>query len=117
MSDFDRALSAIETKRSREEAARKRRVEAAAQFLKTFYEKDIKASKKLKEYGIETEFDGLRLVLERPGEGQFSEGLLIVVGEQGEIDVGGKSLGRFAAGDEVAKKGELIDEIISHFSL
>ena len=117
MSDFDRALSVIETQRSREESARKRRVEAAAQFLKTFYERDIKSSKKLQEYGIETAFDGARLVLERPGEGQFSEGLLIVIGEQGEIDVGGKSLGRFAAGDEQARKSDLISEIISHFSL
>ena len=117
MSDFDRALSVIETQRSREESARKRRVEAAAQFLKTFYERDIKSSKKLQEYGIETAFDGARLVLERPGEGQFSEGLLIVIGEQGEIDVGGKSLGGFAAGDEQARKSDLISEIISHLSL
>ena len=42
--------------------------------------------------------------------------LAIVVGEQGEIDVGGKSLGR-PQGDEVAKKSELIAEIITHFSL
>lgn len=117
MSEFDRALSAIETHRLREEAARLRRVEAAAQFLKGFYEKDIKPSKKLSEHGIETAFDGARLVLERPTEGQFSEGLMIVVGEQGEIDVGGKSLGRFAAGDEQARKSDLISEIISHFSL
>jgi hypothetical protein len=40
-----------------------------------------------------------------------------VVGEQGEIDVGGKSLGRCLPGDEAAKKNELIAEIISHFSL
>ena len=40
-----------------------------------------------------------------------------VVGEQGEIDVGGKSLGRFQAGDEEARKSDLIAEIISHFSL
>jgi hypothetical protein len=117
MSEFDRALTKIETHRAREEAARQRRIEAAAAFLKSFYERDIKASKKLKEYGIEVEFDGRRLVLERPGEGQFSEGLMIAVGEQGEIDVGGKSLGKFKAGDETAKKGELIGEIISHFSL
>ena len=68
MSDFDRALSVIETQRSREESARKRRVEAAAQFLKTFYERDIKSSKKLQEYGIETAFDGARLVLERKSD-------------------------------------------------
>ena len=56
-------------------------------------------------------------MLERPDEGHFSEGLLIVVGEQGEIDVGGKSLGRPQDGDQAAKKSELIAEIISHFSL
>jgi hypothetical protein len=117
MSEFDRALTAIETQRSREEAARQQRVEAASVFLKRFYDEDIKSSKKLKEYGIDTEFDGRRLVLERPSEGQFSEGLMIAVGEHGEIDVGGKSLGRFASGDEQKKKGELIGEIISHFSL
>ena len=91
MSEFDRALTKIETHRAREEAARQRRIEAAAAFLKSFYEKDIKASKKLKERGIDTEFDGRRLVLERPSEGQFSDGLMIAVGEQGEIDVSGKS--------------------------
>ena len=117
MSDIDKALTAIETRRGREEAARKRRQEAASRFLQTFYERDVKASKKLKEYGIDAEFDGMRLVLERPTEGQFSEGMLIVVGEQGEIDVGGKSLGRFQAGDEEARKSDLISEIISHFSL
>ena len=78
-------------------------------------------SQKLKEHGIASHFDGARLVLERPDEGHFSEGLLIVVGEQGEIDIGGKSLGRHQA-EETAKrneliKSELIAEIITHFSL
>ncbi len=117
MSEFDRALTKIETHRAREEAARQRRIAAASAFLKSFYEKDIKASKKLREYGIDTEFDGRKLVLERPSEGQFSEGLMIAVGEQGEIEGSGKSLGQFKAGDEVKKKSELIAEIISHFSL
>ena len=71
----------------------------------------------LKDRGIASAFDGSRLVLERPDEGHFSEGLLIVVGEQGEIDIGGKSLGRHQAGDEAAKTSELIAEIIGHFSL
>ena len=73
--------------------------------------------KEPKEHGIASSFDGSRLLLERPEEGHFSEGLAIVVGEQGEIDVGGKSLGRHEPGDEAAKKSELIAEIISHFSL
>jgi hypothetical protein len=40
-----------------------------------------------------------------------------VVGEQGEIDVSGRSLGPVGSGDNETKKKELIGEIISHFSL
>jgi hypothetical protein len=45
--------------------------------------------------------------------------MMIVVGEQGEIDVSGRSLGAVAEDDKDAetKKKELIAEIISHFSL
>jgi hypothetical protein len=117
MSELDKALAALEARRAEEEAERRKRREVACEFLKGFYDADVKPSKKLKERGIEAYFDGTRLVLERPDEGHFSEGLLIVVGEQGEIDVGGKSLGRYQAGDDAAKKSELIGEIITHFSL
>jgi hypothetical protein len=40
-----------------------------------------------------------------------------VVGEQGEIDVSGRSLGPVGGSDHDAKKKELIGEIIAHFSL
>jgi hypothetical protein len=43
--------------------------------------------------------------------------MMIVVGEQGEVDVSGRSLGPVAGPDKDAKKKELIAEIISHFSL
>ena len=72
---------------------------------------------KLKEHGIVAAFEDGKLVLQRPAEGQFSDGLMIVVGEHGEIDAGGKSFGRFAAKDEGTKRKELIGEIILHFSL
>ena len=117
MSEIDKTLTAIETQRARDEAARRKRRDAACTFLKAFYEKDVKRSKKLKEHGILAAFQEGRLVLQRPAEGQFSEGLMIVVGQQGEIDAGGKSLGRFAPKDESARKRELIGEIILHFSL
>jgi hypothetical protein len=117
MSELDKALAALEARRTGEEAERQKRRTAACAFLKGFYEVDVAPSKRLKERGIATYFDGARLVLERPDEGHFSEGLLIVVGEQGEIDVGGKSLGRYELCDETAKKNELIAEIITHFSL
>ena len=122
MSELDKAVAALDARRSEEEAERRRRRTAACAFLKGFYEADVAPSRKLKEQGIASHFDGARLVLERPDEGHFAEGLLIVVGEQGEIDVGGKSLGRHQAGEETAKrneliKSELIAEIITHFSL
>jgi hypothetical protein len=117
VSEIDKALAAIETQRARDEAARRRRRDAACGFLKEFYEKDVKRSKKLKEHGIVAAFEQGRLVLQRPAEGQFSDGLMIVVGEQGEIDAGGKSFGRFAQRDAGAKRKELIGEIILHFSL
>jgi transposase len=117
MSELDKALGALQARRSQDEAERQRRRTAACEFLKEFYEADIRSSKRLKEHGIESECDGIRLVLERPSEGHFSEGLLIVIGEQGEIDVGGKSLGRYQPADKAAKKSELIMEIITHFSL
>ena len=122
MSELDKAIAALDARRSEEEAERRRRRVAACAFLKGFYESDVAPSTKLRERGIASHFDGARLVLERPEEGHFSEGLLIVVGEQGEIDVGGKSLGRQNAGEETAGKDELIRnaliaEIINHFSL
>ena len=117
MSELDRALGALKARRAQDEAERQRRRTVACEFLQEFFEIDIKPSRELKEHGIESECDGTRLVLERPSEGHFSEGLLIVVGEQGEIDVGGKSLGRYQPADKAAKKSELITEIITHFSL
>jgi hypothetical protein len=117
VSELDKALAVLEARRAEEEADRQRRRAAACAFLKGFYEADIVRSRKLEACGIASSFDGNRLLLERPEEGHFSEGLAIVVGEQGEIDVGGKSLGRHQDGDEAAKKSELIAEIISHFSL
>jgi hypothetical protein len=43
--------------------------------------------------------------------------MMIVVGEQGEIDVSGRSLGPVYANDKETRRNELIAEIISHFSL
>ena len=71
----------------------------------------------LKDHGVEAAFDGKRILLRKPEEGVYAEGMMIVVGEQGEIDVSGRSLGPLRPDETDAKKKELIDEIISHFSL
>jgi hypothetical protein len=117
VSELDKALAALEARRAQEEAERQKRRHLACDFLRSFHENDVKPSTRLKARGIEASFDDGRLMLRRPDEGDFSEPLIIVVGEQGEIDVGGKSLGRLQGGEEAVKRDALISEIIAHFDL
>jgi hypothetical protein len=117
MSALDKAVAELDAKRSRDDATRRARQEAASAFLKAFFEADLVPSKALQEHGVQAVFDGKRIILQKPEEGVYAEGMMIVVGEQGEIDVSGRSLGPVGSGDSEAKKKELIGEIISHFSL
>jgi len=116
MSELDKALAALGARRAQEEAERQQRRSLACDFLGAFYANDVKPSRELAARGIAAWFAGGKLVLERPGEGDFAEPLLVVVGEQGEIDVAGKSLGRFLPGEETDKRNALIAEIIAHFN-
>ncbi len=116
MSDLDRALAALEARRTQDEAERQKRRRFACEFLQSFHENEVKPSAKLKTRGVTAWFDGAKLVLDRTEEGDFSEPLVIIVDEQGEIDAGGKSLGRFQPGEETEKKNALIAEIIAHFN-
>jgi hypothetical protein len=117
MSALDQAIAELEEKRAKENAERKTRHTTACAFLKSFYESDVAPSKKLKANGVRAVFDGARILLEKPEVGVYADGMMIVVGEQGEIDVNGKSIGFVQADRQNAKKNELIAEIISHFSL
>ena len=117
MSALDKAVAELDAKRSKDDAERRARQQAASAFLKEFFEADLSPSKTLKDRGVQAAFDGKRIVLSKPEEGVYAEGMMIVVGEQGEIDVSGRSLGPVGAGDREAKKKELIAEIIAHFSL
>jgi hypothetical protein len=117
MSALDQAVADLANKRAKDDAERRARHAAAAAFLKEFFEADLAPSKALRESGVSAVFDGARIVLQKPEEGVYAEGMMIVVGEQGEIDVSGRSLGPVGSGDREAKKKELIAEIISHFSL
>ena len=117
MSALDKAVAELEAKRSKEETERKSRQEASCAFLKEFFDADIATSKRLKDSGVQAAFDGTRIVLQRPQEGVYADGMLIVVGEQGEIDVSGRSFGPVGPADRENKKNELIAEIIAHFSL
>src|SRR5688572_33388588 len=99
MSALDKAVAELEARRTREEAERQARHKAASAFLKEFFDTDIATSKKLKDSGVHAAFDGTRLLLKKPDEGVYAEGMMIVVGEQGEIDVSGRSLGPVNAAD------------------
>jgi hypothetical protein len=122
MSALDKAVAELDARRTREESERQARHQAASAFLKEFFDADIATSKKLRDAGVQAAFDGARILLRKPEEGVYAEAMMIVVGEQGEVDVSGRSLGPVNTGadakkDADAKKKELIAEIISHFSL
>jgi hypothetical protein len=117
MSALDKTVAELEAKRSKDDAERRARQQAATVFLKEFFDADLAPSTKLKESGVLAAFDGKRVVLTKPEEGVYAEGMMIVVGEQGEIDVNGRSLGPVYVKDKETRKNEMIAEIISHFSL
>ncbi len=117
MSELDRVFDELSGKRAQQDRERRERQRLAAEFLTEFYEQDIKPSQTLKTRGIEAHFADGKLILHKPQSGHYGEPLYIVVGEQGEIDIAGRSLGRFQAADKAAKKRELIGEIITFFDL
>jgi len=117
MSELDKVFDEIAQKRAQQNDERRGRVKLAADFLAEFFAADIKPSQTLKARGIEAHFVDNKLVLHRPQSGHYDEPLYIVVGEQGEIDIAGRSLGRYEPAEKLAKKRELIGEIISFFDL
>jgi hypothetical protein len=117
MSELDKAFNELEQKRTQQDRERRERFKVAADFLTAFYEQDIKPSQTLKQRGIDAQFIDNKLVLHKPQSGAYGEPLYIVVGEQGEIDIAGRSLGRYRPDEKAAKKRELIDEIIAFFDL
>jgi hypothetical protein len=117
MSDLDKAFAELEAKRSQQEVERRERFRSTAEFLKDFFESDIKPSKTLQRHGIEVHFVDNKIVLHKSQSAHYAEPLYIVVGEQGEIDIGGRSFGRYQPAERATKKSELIQEIISFFDL
>jgi hypothetical protein len=114
---LDRVFGEIARNRAQQDTERRERVKLAADFLSEFFEQDIKPSQTLKSRGVEAHFADNKLILHRPQSGHYEEPLYIVVGEQGEIDVAGRSLQPYQPSEKLAKKRELIDEIIKFFDL
>jgi hypothetical protein len=117
MSELDKVFDELTQKRAEQDRERRERQKLAVDFLAEFFEEDIKPSRTLKGRGIQAHFADSKLILHRPQSGYYEEPLHIVVGEQGEIDVAGRSLGRYQPADKLPKKRELIGEIISFFDL
>jgi hypothetical protein len=117
MSELDRICAEIAATRAQQDAERRERQRRAADFLKEFFASDLEPSKILKQHGIERHFVDNKIVLHKTASEHFADPLHIVVGEQGEIDVNGRSLGRYEPKDRAARKRELIGEIISFFDL
>jgi hypothetical protein len=117
MSELDKVFDELAHKRARQDEERRQRMQAALAFLAEFYEADIKPSQTLKSRGVAAHFADNKLVLHKPQSGEYQEPLYIVVGEQGEIDIAGRSLGRYQPAEKLAKKRELIGEIITFFDL
>lgn len=117
MSELDKVFGELSATRAQQDRERRDRQKVAGDFLAEFYEQDIKPSQTLKTRGVEAHFAEGKLILHKPQSGHYEEPLYIVVGEQGEIDIAGRSLGRYQPADKAAKKRELIGEIISFFDL
>jgi len=117
MSELDKVYGELAQKRAQQDEERRERQKLAVAFLTEFFEQDIKPSQTLNSHGIEAHLLDGKLVLLKPQSAAYQEPLYIVAGEQGEIDIAGRSLGRYQAADKLAKKRELIGEIISFFDL
>jgi hypothetical protein len=117
MSELDKVLAELSQKRVRQDEERRQQQKLAVEFLTEFFETDIRPSQALKSRGIEAQFADGKLILHRPQSGHYEEPLHIVAGEQGEIDIAGRSLGRYQPAEKLAKKRELIGEIITFFDL
>jgi hypothetical protein len=117
MSELDKVFDELAGKRTQQDQERRERLKLTAAFLAEFFEQDIKPSQTLKTRGIAASLVDHKLVLHRPQSGHYEEPLHIVVGEQGEIDIAGRSLGRYEPAEKLAKKRQLIDEIIAFFDL
>jgi hypothetical protein len=117
MSELDKVFGELAGRRAQQDQERRERHKLAVAFLTEFFEEDIKPSQTLRSRGIEAQLSDSKLVLHRPQSGHYEEPLYIAVGEQGEIDIAGRSLGRYQPAEKLAKKRELIGEIISFFDL
>ena len=117
MSEIDRQFQERAARRAEQERQRRQQRDAAAGFLAEYFERDVQPSKTLAERGIVSALVDNRLVIQRTDAGVFVDPFVITVGEHGEIDVAGRSLGRYSPDDKVRLKRELTAEMLTFFDL
>ena len=117
MSEIDRQFQEREARRAEQERERRQHRDEAAAFLAEFFARDVAASQTLAERGIVGTLTDNRLLIHRTDAGAFADPFVITVGEHGEIDVAGRSLGRYDADSHVKLKRELTAEILTFFDL
>lgn len=117
MSEIDRIYEEREKRRAQAEAVRRQLRERATTFLAEFYEQDVKPSKTLAEHGIEASLADNRLLMHRSAAGIHADPFQIMVGTEGEIDAGGRSLGAYTPEHKAKTRAELTNEILSFFDL
>jgi hypothetical protein len=117
MSEIDKLHAEREAARTEKERARKERFDVAMSFLRGLYEHDVKPSKVLVEREIDAQLDDNRLLLHRRNAGIYADAFQIAVGPDGEIDIGGRSLGQYHPDHKVRLRREIITEMLTYFDL
>jgi hypothetical protein len=117
MSEIDKVFAEREAKRLDKERQRRERFDVAAAFLQEFFERDVQGSKALVANGIEAKLSNDRILFHRTDAGIYADAFQIAVGQDGEIDIAGRSLGHYHPDDKVKLKRELIAELLTYFDL
>jgi hypothetical protein len=117
MSEIDKIFAEREAKRLEKERQRRERFDVAKAFLVELYERDVKPSAALASNGIEAQLEGNRLLLHRRDAGIYADAFQIAVGQEGEIDIVGRSLGIYDPDNKVKLRREIITELLTYFDL
>ncbi len=117
MSEIDKIFAEREALRLSKDRERRERFDVAMAFLKEFYEKDVAGSTALVDNRIAATMSENRILFHRTDAGIYADAFQIAVGQDGEIDIAGRSLGHYDAGDKVKLKRELIAELLTYFDL
>ena len=117
MSEIDKLYAEREAARLEKERARKERFDVAMSFLRGLYEQDVKPSRILIDHEIDSELEDHRLLLHRRNAGIYADAFQIAVGPDGELDIGGRSLGQYHPDHKVRLRREIITELLTYFDL